>query len=654
MTLSLRVTILALAIAFAPLALFRVVGASPDDATSVADGNADAAFGLDGVLEQQQGPSRQPASACSAVITETVAGSLEGAPLPLCEPAEVQVTIGVTCPTTLPLHLVFVIGRHLLMEDHLDDVKRSARNVLDAIDFTPGTKVGVVSVSLQQRVEQELTESKGSAMSAIQRVRLDRVDPLSRYTDWIGQAQTMLERARIDSDGAAVSPIEVILVYSTGCPNVSGGEAYCNRQVASASKAKGIGITVVGVCEPNAQPFGLPLPPGVMGEHCRWLRQIASQGSYYDLRQASRAAVAVTKLGQTSAGLGLDLVRLDKWLGVGLHPVAGSLDGSPVVTPTMANQALSWSWADPAAGTALTATYQVTATSEGTFALRDPGQPNTVTMVDALGRPVVPLALPPRDVIFEPCVPPTATPTATLEPTPSVTASPAASRTPPAPPPATLMPTPAPDAHSAYLPLVVRAACRKADRPLDVVIVVDASSSMAAVADGHSGIVAARDAAKDFLALLDLAGTDRAAIIAFNQEARVMADLGSGSEDLGGALDAITTAEGTRIDRALNATRVELDRGGRSGATSVVILLTDGRPAPEHVDATLAAGEALSVAAGPLLFVLLLGAEVDASLMAQLSGDPDRVLHAPTPDDLRRVFHDVARELPCPGGAPWN
>ena len=353
-----------------------------------------------------QAASKEPPSACTVAITETINGALETDPLPQCETVQVDVTMAVTCPPALPLHMVFVIGRHLLMEDHLDEVKRQARSVLESIDFTPGTKVGVVSISLQQRVEQELTESKSQAASAISRIRLDRVDPLVRFTDWIGRAQQMLEKARTEYGN--VSPIEVILIYTTGCPDVSGAEQYCNRQVASANKAKGLGMTVVGVCKPDVMPFGFPIG-FIMGEHCRWVRQFATNGYYYDLRQAPSSAADVTELGRESIGLGLEMVRLREVLSPGSEVVPGSLSGSAPITPTFQDGEMTWEWPDIQAGSVLTASWTLSPTLAGTQPVRT--EDSHVQLIDDFGRWAEPAPVPLRDLDFEICVGPTATPT---------------------------------------------------------------------------------------------------------------------------------------------------------------------------------------------------------------------------------------------------
>src|SRR5262245_39605260 len=63
--------------------------------------------------------SGAPASACTVVVTETVGFD----PLRLCSAEPVTVTLGLSCPVRLPLHVVFVVGVHLAMQDSLEEVK---------------------------------------------------------------------------------------------------------------------------------------------------------------------------------------------------------------------------------------------------------------------------------------------------------------------------------------------------------------------------------------------------------------------------------------------------------------------------------------------------------------------------------------------------
>ncbi len=643
----------------APLAVPRLAGAQSDPNDAVAPRRVVLEMGAPGempdaaVLAQlaalaapDQAANKMPRTGCTVAISETVNGRVEGAPMPVCEEAEIQVTMGVTCPTSLPMHLVFVIGKHLLMEDHLDEVKRQARAVLEAIDFTPNTKVGVVSVSLQQRVEQELTDSKGRALSAIQGVRLDNVNPLTRYTDWIGKAQEMLEKAR--TEYAPVSPIEVILIYSTGCPQVSGGEQYCNRQIASAGKAKGLGMTVVGVCKPDVMPFGLPIG-AVMGEHCRYIRQMATNGYYYDLRQAPRSATDVTALGRESLDLNLDLVRLTEVLGPGVQIVPGSLRAESPVTPTVNGNEIAWSWPDITAGTRLTATYRISPTTAVTVPLRT--KDSHILLVDTLERLSDPLPVPMRDLGFEPCIGPTATPTPlppTATPTPRPTDTPTA--TPLATATATTTPTPEPG--MVYLPVSLQGVCLPGKQRFDVVLAIDASSSMTADSGGMTGIAAARDAAGAFLDLLALEEGDRAAILTFHATAQVVADLGANRAELDAAVAGIVTGEGTRIDRAMQAASDTLAARSGSANEAVLVLLTDGQQAGP--DALVATQIALRVRTeGVRLFTVGLGAGVEEAFLIGLAGDPLRFLRAPSVDDLRTSFERIARDLPCPGGTVW-
>jgi Mg-chelatase subunit ChlD len=506
----------------------------------------------------------------------------------------------------------------------------------------------VVSVSLQQRVEQELTESKSQAASAISRIRLDRVDPLARYTDWIGKAQQLLEKARTDYGN--VSPIEVIVVYSTGCPDVQGADQYCNRQVASAGKAKGLGMTVVGVCKKDVRPFGFPIG-FVMGDHCRWLRQIGSNGFYYDLRQAPSSAKDISELGRESFDLGLDLVQLTEVLPPGVEVVPGSLSGSASITPTQRDGQLRWEWPDVQAGSELTATWTLSPTVAGLQAVR--GDDSRVQLVDNFGRWSEPAAVPERELEFEICVGPTATPTPVP---PTVTPSPTATSTPTATPLATAtdLPTPTPEPGVAYLPAVLKSVCLPGQKRFDVVLAIDASSSMTQGAQGQRGIDAARQAAGAFLDLLALDAGDRAAILSFNATARFEIGLSTDRVALDDAIVGITPAEGTRIDLALSVVLDELlSPRAVSENEQVVVVLTDGLQAGDGADVARRLASVMR-AEGMRLFTVGLGPAVDDAFLRDLAGDPARYLKAPSTADLRAAFETIARDLPCPGGAIWS
>lgn len=590
------------------------------------------------------------ASACSATVREAADD-----PLHDCRTGAVTVTMAVTCPPALPFHAVVVVARHLLMEDHLDDAKAAARDAVNVLDFTPETRMGVVSLSVQERVEQEMTEKKGSVVAAIGQIKLDNVDPTLNYYDWLGRAGRMLEKAR---ETAAAPPLEAVVLYSTGCP--TGFESYCNRQSAAAGQLKSQGITVIGVCNPRARPFGIPLP----NNHCRHIQQMASAGYYYDLGQASQVGRALVDLQAMGHGLRAGTVTLSEQLAgaVGLVP------GSGVPAPVVEGAKLTFTWNGVAAGQTVSATYAVAARGVGRAALRTPD--SRVTIVDNLLRVSAPITVPQRTVDVVPCAAPTptdappsatatASPTSVL-PTPTATDSPRPTPTDVPSDTATPAPTPAPsatptaEAHPVYFPVALRHVCTVAERTSDVVLAIDASTSMHEALGETTRLAAAQAAARRFVALLDLGPHgDQAAVVAFNAAATVSAPLGADRAALIRAIDGVSTALGTRIDLAIVvSTAILAGPDARAGSQPVLVVLTDGRPDGGTGDAALAAAVAAR-ARGVTLYVVGLGDAVDEAFLRELAGRPDAYLHAPDGAALEAIYAGLATALPCAGGVVW-
>lgn len=587
-------------------------------------------------------------SACTVNIREATAREA----IPLCEQAEVTVTLGLTCPTRLPFHAVFVVARHLLMQDHLDDAKAAARGAADEITFFPDTQVAVVSLSVQERVEQDLTNKQGSVLGAISRIKLDNVNPTVEYYDWLGQAGRMLGKAQGD---APAPPIEAVILYSTGCP--TGFDSYCNRQIGAAGSLKSQGITVIGVCNPNARPFGIPLP----NNHCRYIQQVASDGYYFDLQQGSRVNEALVDLQNSGNNLKAKQVLLSEWLAPGLSLVAGS--GMPA--PEVHDQELRFAWQDVAPGTTLTATWRAQAGALGRSPLRT--KDSRVKVTDNLDHVSEPIPVPLRAIEIVPCAVATPTPSPTATPAPTATPTPLpATATPEIPPTATATrmpptatrtataaPSPTSEPGVAFLPIAMNRVCKPAERPSEVVLLVDTSSSMGEVIAGTTKLAAAQASARRFVEIMNLGpGADRAAVVAFNSEATVAAPLTHDREALRRAIDGVAMGSGTRIDRAIERGAALLG-GGDPAARKVIVLLTDGRPDGGTVDGTLAAAAAAK-AGGATLFTIGLGDGVDADLLRRLASAPDSYFQAPDAAALRAIYESLAAALPCPGGAEWG
>ncbi len=593
-----------------------------------------AAFAPETVSAQRR--AGDPVSGCSAVISTTVSPSS----VQLCEPAEVQVTMALTCPVALPIHLVVAVDRSQSLEPFLSDIQRSARNVMEEVDFDiPETEVGVLSHGFRVKVEQDLTDQRNRAQSAINRVRYDPSDIGEDPGGAIDKAMQLLEDNREDEKGNVISPLEIILLYGDGCDPT---ENQCRSKAQNAaSRAKGKGAIIMTVCYDTPRA------------NCNDYRAMATLSRYAYQAPAGRLASQVRELQDEGRNIGIDAATLVEMLSAKM-----ALQGvGDAPAPTVNGQELTFAWPkgeELAPGKTITATYQISGTEAGMLPIRVPGDGGLV-LQDSYGRSTNVIALPEAMLeVTGPCEGPTATPTA-VPPTatatePPETATPTAVPATATPVPPTATATPA--TRYAYLPVTLRQACKPGELRTDVTLVLDASNSMLQQTGGASKLDAAKNAAIAFVK--QLRAGDQAAIIAFNSQAAIVAGL---SEDLGmidAAIRDIRTSPGTRIDRALAAARTEMTGDRRRAQNNpVVVLLTDGLPSENSAAATIEQGRLLR-AAGITVFAIGLGADVDAGLLTDVAGSPARYFEAPNQDDLTSIYSDIAGALPCPGGVVWQ
>jgi Mg-chelatase subunit ChlD/DNA-binding beta-propeller fold protein YncE len=197
-----------------------------------------------------------------------------------------------------------------------------------------------------------------------------------------------------------------------------------------------------------------------------------------------------------------------------------------------------------------------------------------------------------------------------------------------------------------YLPLLYKSRCPQ--QRSDIVLVIDASSSMLEPVPGGSGtkLEAARAAATAFVGNLGLP-QDQAAVLPFNSTARMAQTLTGDEPALARAIAGIEPGTGTRIDLGLAAARAELASARRRpGNLPVVVLLTDGQSDGGTAGAARNEARALREA-GVSVFTIGLGANADGALLGELAGDITRYHYAPGADALRAIYHSLAWSLPC-------
>jgi Mg-chelatase subunit ChlD len=204
-------------------------------------------------------------------------------------------------------------------------------------------------------------------------------------------------------------------------------------------------------------------------------------------------------------------------------------------------------------------------------------------------------------------------------------------------------------AYRAYLPFAAAEACFRPSRPLDAVLVIDTSNSMAEpdAGGGRTRLQAAQAAAQAFVDLASLP-TDQVAVVAFNQAGTRVAELSGDRARVREALAGLATAPGTRIDLGLAETVGALTDGRRPEAQPVAILLTDGlqNQAEAPNAAVLAQADRLK-AAGALVYTIGLGGDIDHALLGAVASTPDRAYTSPTAAELETIYRAISARLWC-------
>ncbi len=204
-------------------------------------------------------------------------------------------------------------------------------------------------------------------------------------------------------------------------------------------------------------------------------------------------------------------------------------------------------------------------------------------------------------------------------------------------------PTPAPP-QPIYLPFALRSACLPGQVPLDIVLVMDVSGSMAEPEGIGTKLDAARAAAGTLLELLQLP-RDRVALVAFDAEARRAIGLSGDRDAVAEALSSLETGQGTRIDLGLAEAGRVLAESPRDAARRNVILLTDGLQSGSAEPVIEAAGALRE--AGSRLFAIGLGADVDEAMLRRIASSPEDSLTSPSAAELAGLYQDILAAIDC-------
>ena len=281
-------------------------------------------------------------------------------------------------------------------------------------------------------------------------------------------------------------------------------------------------------------------------------------------------------------------------------------------------------------------------------------------MIDTLGRSIIPLEIPMRDLEVGPCIDDTPTPEPTEIPTdtptadtPTPTIGPSDTPTVPADTP-TPEPTQTPGTYYAYLPITLVKVCSSLETAsTDVILVIDASSSMDELSGGQKKIDAAKAAASTFLSLLN-PELDQVGVVAFDESILLAFAPNSDLAAADAAISGIQPGSGTRIDLAIaEASQLLWIDHVNHADNRVIVLLTDGRPNAGTENAVLEAAQNAKSKPNTTLYTIGLGGDVDPDLLKQVASD-GAYLDAPSADELESIYRELARDLPCPGGVVWE
>jgi len=216
-------------------------------------------------------------------------------------------------------------------------------------------------------------------------------------------------------------------------------------------------------------------------------------------------------------------------------------------------------------------------------------------------------------------------------------------------------------------------------RPLDVILIIDRSGSMAW--DDPTRLSQAKDAAKDFIDYLAshppaAPDYDRVGLVSFTNSATLNKELTDDFASVKVAIDTLYASAATNIGAAIHTANGEFDANDRTDALQAEILLTDGLPNKPsgpgdgfwEPDAAYARTEAQAAHdADIILYTIGLGEDIShyflddypASGHDYNSGDPaepydydglayiggGEFYYAPDGDDLQAIFVALAGEL---------
>lgn len=533
-----------------------------------------------------------------------LAGDKRAAPssIVLGQEVEVRLELGGSCPAAGEgVDILLAIDRSysMLENDKIGATKAAALAFADGVDLSRD-RLGLVTFNNGAALAQGLTADRALVRQAILAINPAGGTNIAAALD-VAIAELTGARAR-----PRARPVLILLT--------DGKDDQPDAVLAQAERAKAAGIRVFTI------GFGA-VDPMVM------VRSASSpEDSYYAPDAGTLTGIYAEIARRLSASVLARQLTIRDELPADMRyqgPSAGP-------TPMVSGNTLTWAFNDVPFG-GLSMAYRLRPLQEGR---RPTNIKASAEFVDGLDQPgELTYPVPVVEVLGQP-----PTPTRTPTPRPTATAS------------ATPTQTPRP-AEPVFLPLLLFQRCQDKTVFADVALAIDTSGSMAQpAADGQRNrLQAAAEAATQFVTLLLAETGNRAALVGFDSEARLLSPLTGDALALQDILAGLQIQQGTRIDLGLQvATAALTGEGARQENNRVIVLLTDGRVDIDPEWVVQAADEAK--AKGLRVLAVGLGSEVDVDfeLLARVASTPADVYRAPSTAELRLIYSQIAYTLRCP------
>ncbi|MCT9097348.1 VWA domain-containing protein [Haloarchaeobius sp. HME9146] len=183
---------------------------------------------------------------------------------------------------------------------------------------------------------------------------------------------------------------------------------------------------------------------------------------------------------------------------------------------------------------------------------------------------------------------------------------------------------------------------------VDVMVVLDRSGSMDSDTNDDSSSKKWQNTLSGAKNLVNaLGGGAEAGLVSFADSASVDQGLTSTMSDVTSSISGLSTGGGTNMEAAIDTAQSEL-ANGRSDASSIMVILSDGEPTvgdSDTTDGTDPTDNATAARdAGTEIFTIAYGGSADTTLMESLASDTNNAYTAST-NEVEKVFSNISQAV---------